>query len=151
MRLHWRVHTGSQAMILAAGLWVFKIARETPVIVPPVPEPAKNASILPDVGLSPPTVDSIAAISSGPVVNSCARGLFGFLNWHRYTALGIVATSWSTTSATKCFPSVTSRLKPEIYVPKTLGSGAWTISAPNARRIGSLSVDMRWGTTMTVR
>jgi len=75
-------------------------ARETPARVPPLPQPAAKRSIFPVVGLSPPIVDSMDAMSSGPVVFSCATALSGFLNWSSITAPGIVSTRRRATSGT---------------------------------------------------
>lgn len=71
---------------MADLLCFFLIARDRPVTVPPVPAPAMMASTLPDDGRSVvPGVETIASIISGPVVSSCASGLFGYnVNKVRY-------------------------------------------------------------------
>jgi hypothetical protein len=52
------------------------MAREMPVIVPPVPAPATITSTFPDDGLDDVEgVDTTALMISGPVVYSCANGL----------------------------------------------------------------------------
>ena len=69
--------TGSMPTTMALGLWVFLIAREMPVIVPPVPAPATNTSTFPDEGFAGVEgVATTARMISGPVVNSWANGLF---------------------------------------------------------------------------
>ena len=60
---------GSTATTSVSGRRSFK-KRPTPLIVPPVPEPYTNASILP----------CICVHSSGPVVSKCTRGLAGLAN-----------------------------------------------------------------------
>ena len=47
----------------------------------PVSHPAQKMSIFPEEGRTPPEVDSMAEIISGPVVSSCARALVGLWNW----------------------------------------------------------------------
>ena len=62
------------------------IAREIPVMVPPVPAPATNTSTLPEEGWA--AVDGVAvtaATISGPVVSSCARGLLGCIAYRGQT------------------------------------------------------------------
>ena len=67
-------HFGLWAFVkswVSVGLLAFLIARETPVIVPPVPAPATNTSTLSDEGLD--AVDGaeiMALMISGPVVSS---------------------------------------------------------------------------------
>jgi hypothetical protein len=52
------------------------MAREMPVIVPPVPTPVTTTSTFPDDGLDDVEgVDTTASMISGPVVYSCAKGL----------------------------------------------------------------------------
>ncbi len=62
-------------------LCFFLIARDRPVIVPPVPAPATSTSTLPDEGRD--SVDGVpvtASTISGPVVYSCAKGLLTYNN-----------------------------------------------------------------------
>lgn len=69
--------TGSMATTVHFELCVFLIARAMPVTVPPVPAPATKTSTLPVEGCV--EVDGVAVTAlmiSGPVVSSCARGLF---------------------------------------------------------------------------
>ncbi len=61
---------GSARTISVAGETRAK-NRDNPVIVPPEPTPATMASTLP----------SVCFQISGPVLRSCAAGLFGLLNW----------------------------------------------------------------------
>jgi len=69
--------TGSMPTITHSGLCFFLIALESPVTVPPVPAPAIMTSTFLDEGLDEVEgVDTTASIISGPVVYSCARGLF---------------------------------------------------------------------------
>jgi len=57
-------------------LCTFLIAREIPVIVPPVPAPATKTSTFPDDGFEDVEgVEITASMISGPVVNSWAKGL----------------------------------------------------------------------------
>lgn len=52
------------------------MAREIPVIVPPVPAPATSTSTLPDEGdVEVDGVETTASMISGPVVYSWANGL----------------------------------------------------------------------------
>jgi len=68
-------------MMTHCGLCAFFIARETPVTVPPVPAPAMKTSTFPEEGRkSVEGVEVTASIISGPVVYSCASGLFGYVN-----------------------------------------------------------------------
>jgi hypothetical protein len=56
---------------MQSGLWVFLMARETPVIVPPVPAPITTTSTLPDEGYnSDDGVETTASMISGPVLRS---------------------------------------------------------------------------------
>ena len=73
---------------MADVLCFFLMARDRPVTVPPVPAPAMMASTLPDDGRSTvPGVDTTASMISGPVVSSCASGLFGYnVNEVRYVS-----------------------------------------------------------------
>jgi predicted cobalt transporter CbtA len=49
-------------------------------MVPPVPAPAMSTSTLPELGWEVVEgVDLTASIISGPVVNSCAFGLFTYV------------------------------------------------------------------------
>ena len=75
---------------MADVLCFFLMARERPVTVPPVPAPAMMASTLPDDGRSTvPGVETTASMISGPVVSSCASGLFGYnVNEVRYVSGG---------------------------------------------------------------
>jgi hypothetical protein len=66
-------------------LWVFLMALEIPLTVPPVPAPAIRASTFIEDGREVELgVASIAAMISGPVVSSCARGLFTCKNNQKY-------------------------------------------------------------------
>lgn len=70
------MRTGSTPTTMQFELCVFLTARESPVMVPPVPAPAIKASTLPEEGLvAVDGVASTASMISGPVVNSCAKGL----------------------------------------------------------------------------
>ena len=63
--------TGSTPMTMQSGLCVFFSARETPVIVPPVPAPPMNASTFIEEGFEVMDgVETTDAIISGPVVYS---------------------------------------------------------------------------------
>jgi len=67
---------GSTPTITHSLLCFFLMAREIPVIVPPVPAPAMTASTFSEDGLEEVDgVDTTASMISGPVVYSCARGL----------------------------------------------------------------------------
>lgn len=62
---------------MQSSLCFFRMARESPVIVPPVPAPATMTSTLPEEGrVGEDGVATTASIISGPVVYSCAKGLF---------------------------------------------------------------------------
>lgn len=62
---------------MQSSLCFFRMARESPVTVPPVPAPAMIASTLPEEGrLGVDGVATTASMISGPVVYSCAKGLF---------------------------------------------------------------------------
>lgn len=68
--------TGSMPTTVQAGLCVFLIAREIPLMVPPVPAPATKTSTFVEEGcVGVDGVDTTASMISGPVVNSCAPGL----------------------------------------------------------------------------
>lgn len=63
--------TGSTPTTTQSLLCVFLIARERPVIVPPVPAPATRTSTFPEDGLDDVEgVDTTASMISGPVVSS---------------------------------------------------------------------------------
>ena len=62
--------SGSIATKLISGYFSFKTL-PAPLNVPPVPTPAKNASIV---------LPSNCSTNSGPVVNSWTRGFAGFSN-----------------------------------------------------------------------
>jgi len=63
--------TGSIATTIESLLWVFLMALAIPLIVPPVPAPANNASTFPDDGCSGVDgVETTASMISGPVVSS---------------------------------------------------------------------------------
>jgi hypothetical protein len=58
-------------MIMQSGLWVFLMAREMPVTVPPVPAPATITSTFSDESFEDVDgVETTASIISGPVVYS---------------------------------------------------------------------------------
>ena len=64
-------HTGSTPTITQVELWVFLIAREMPVIVPPVPALATITSTFSDEGFEDVDgVETTASMISGPVVYS---------------------------------------------------------------------------------
>lgn len=64
---------------MQSALCVFFMAREIPLIVPPVPAPATKASTFMDEGFDEVDgVETTASINSGPVVCSWANGLFGY-------------------------------------------------------------------------
>ena len=72
-----RRRTGSTPTMMQAELWVFLSARATPETVPPVPAPPTKTSTLPEEGcVDVDGVDVTASMISGPVVSSCASGLF---------------------------------------------------------------------------
>lgn len=69
--------TGSTPTTMQSLLCVLLIALEIPVTVPPVPAPATMTSTFSVEGREDVDgVETTASIISGPVVYSCARGLF---------------------------------------------------------------------------
>ena len=69
--------TGSTPTTIQSLLCVLLTALEIPVIVPPVPAPITMTSTFSVEGREDVDgVETTAAIISGPVVCSCARGLF---------------------------------------------------------------------------
>jgi len=69
--------TGSTPTTMQSLLCVLLIALDIPVIVPPVPAPATMTSTFSVEGREDVDgVETTASIISGPVVYSCARGLF---------------------------------------------------------------------------
>jgi hypothetical protein len=118
---------GSTAMILTAPGCAFVSACPMPVIVPPVPTPATNAS-----GTTPPSCST----SSTPVVAWWTAGLVGFLN-----CCGMNA--WGSAAAIASAFSTAPRM--------TRSAGVRCSSAPYARNNAMRSGDMFSGMVNTSR
>ena len=96
-------------------------AREMPEMVPPVPAPATRTSTLPEVGRPESEGAVTAAIISGPVPSSWAKGLCGLVYWLRTMLCGIAR---SRRFATPCgfWLSVSSAVGQSVRRVKLIGA-----------------------------